>query len=121
MKKIFTIIIFICAFTILFVICKLHKPILSGDYIKINKGPESNICLSNKKEIDVFVEYVDKMYKRKTLKWKDVCQSPDILITLTRKNGIKERIDIYGCFMHYKGKQYVINYDEFYEKWIQKN
>ena len=35
MKKIFTMIIFICAFTILFVICKLHKPILSGDYIKI--------------------------------------------------------------------------------------
>ena len=117
MKKnfiLFTLIIFFVGGFIIFNI--LHKPILKEDYIKIEIGPESNICLTGNK-IDEFEEYINKMYKRKTIKRQEVCQSPDILITLTKSDGKEERIDIYGCFMHYKDKQYIINYDKFFKKW----
>lgn len=115
--RIIFIFIGICIFFCIVVGYKcLHKPILSEDYNKIRIAYlYGRFELEEKKDINQFVKYINSAYKRETMVRQPVCESPDMMITLTQKNNATEDIDIHGCFMHYKGKQYVINDDKLYD------
>lgn len=121
LKKRFNIciLIFLCSFLSVVILYRcLHKPILSGNYSKIDLFVSVNVELKEKENISLFVDYINKMYKRETLTWQEACQSPDEVIMLTRDDGTKEHIYIRGCFMYYNDKQYVINQDKFYDYMI---
>jgi len=109
---------------ICFAISVIYSPfqkLEEQEYKLIESYVNFEFVADSEEDIRLVVDFFNTSKFHKTLKWVDTLASPDVAITFEKKDGSKEKLEIYGgawtsgAYLIFEGVQYKVrNIDEFY-------